>query len=136
MPHTDTDLRIESGRTGRLLHARLRPNMDLVTSIEALCFQHGMVHAQVRGSLGSLNQATLETRSGTRIDLLGPAVEVLTLMGEVRSEGGDTVAHLHGALTDPDGRIFAGRLVPGRAPVCITFEITLEEWLPDPEPPG
>ena len=134
MPHADTAPRIETGRTGRMLYARVRPNEDLVTSIETLCFQHGFAHALVRGSLGSLTQATLETRTGAWIEVPGPAVELLTFMGEVRSDGGDPVAHVHGTLTDPCGRILAGRLVPGRAPICITFEITLEEWLPDPVP--
>lgn len=124
----------EQGRTGRILYARVRPNEDLVQTIEKLCLQHGFADAVVRGSLGSLSQASLETHTGLRVDVPGPAVELLTLMGEVRSPTGAPQASLSATLADPGGRIFAGRLVAGRNPVCITFEITLEEWLADPRP--
>ncbi|TDT91248.1 MULTISPECIES: PPC domain-containing DNA-binding protein [Azorhizobium] len=121
----------ESGRTGRILYARVRPNEDLVHTIEKLCLQHGFSDAVVRGSLGSLSQCCLETHTGARIEVPGPAVEMLTLMGEVRSTGGALEARLSGTVADPQGRIFAGRFAAGRNPVCITFEITLEEWLAD-----
>ncbi|WP_051356578.1 PCC domain-containing protein [Azorhizobium doebereinerae] len=121
----------ESGQTGRILYARVRPNEDLVHTIEKLCLQHGFADAVVRGSLGSLSQCCLELHTGVRIDVPGPAVEMLTLMGEVRSTDGAPYAQLSGTVADPEGRIFAGRFVAGRNPVCITFEITLEEWLAD-----
>lgn len=126
-----TDAAPESGRTGRILYARVRPNEDLVQTIEKLCLQHGFAHAVVRGSLGSLSQCCLELHTGARVDVPGPAVEMLTLMGEVRTEDSAPQARISGTVADPTGRIFAGRFVPGRNPVCITFEINLEEWLAD-----
>lgn len=121
----------ERGHTGRILYARVRPNEDLVQTIEKLCLQHGFAHAVVRASLGSLSQCCLQLHTGARVDVPGPAVEMLTLMGEVRSEDGAPLARVSGTVADPAGRIFAGRFVAGRNPVCITFEITLEEWLAD-----
>ena len=46
------------------------------------------------------------------------------LRGTLDSSVLDTVA-------DTDGRVWGGRFVSGRNPVCMTFELVLEEWLPD-----
>lgn len=123
-----TDARIETGRTGRLLYGRVRPNEDLVGAIEALCRDHGIAAALVRGSLGSLTEARLDTLGGRQVLVSGAAVETLTLAGEVR--GGRAV--LSGTVSDAEGRVFGGRFVPGGNPVCVTFEVAIEEWIADP----
>jgi len=122
--------RVEAGRTGRILYGRIHPNEDLVESVETLCTDAGFAHALVRGSLGSLAAGCVETPSGQRIEMAGPAVEVLTLTGEVRTQGGAPHARLMGMLVDMQGQVSGGRVVRGRNPVCVTFEITLEEWVP------
>ncbi|MEP9376387.1 PPC domain-containing DNA-binding protein [Aquabacter sp. CN5-332] len=128
------DIQVEAGRTGRLLYARVRPNEDLVRSIEAVCRDHGITAALVRGSLGSLTEACLEVPGGRQIQVSGAAVETLTLMGEVRPVDGTPRARLSGTVSDADGRVFGGRFVEGRNPVCVTFEVALEEWIPSPPP--
>lgn len=128
------DVQVEAGRTGRLLYARVRPNEDLVRSIEAICRDHGLRAALVRGSLGSLTEACLELPGGRQVQVSGAAVETLTLMGEVRTIDGAPHARLSGTVSDAEGRIFGGRFVEGRNPVCVTFEIALEEWIPAPSP--
>ena len=121
---------IEHGHTGRIVYARLRPNEDLVQSIEKLCLAHGFARAMVRGSLGSLTQASLEGAGAALQELPGPAVEVLTLCGEVAlDDAGAVVARLSGTVVDPAGAVHAGRFVSGRNPVCMTFEAVLEEWV-------
>ncbi len=121
---------IEQGHTGRIVYARLLPNEDLVQSIEKLCLAHGFARAMVRGSLGSLTQASLEGAGAYVEELPGPAVEVLTLCGEVALEAsGAVVARLSGTVVDPAGAVHAGRFVSGRNPVCMTFEAVLEEWV-------
>ncbi|ARP87409.1 PCC domain-containing protein [Bordetella genomosp. 9] len=123
---------IEQGHTGRIVYARLRPNEDLVQSIEKLCLAHGFTRAMVRGSLGSLTQASLERAGAAIADLPGPAVEILTLAGEVAlDDAGAAVARLNGTVVDPAGAVHAGRFVSGRNPVCMTFEAVLEEWVPE-----
>ena len=122
--------RVEAGKTGRLLYGRIHPNEDLVAGIEALCVREGFAHALVRGSLGSLAAACLETPTGQRIAMDGPAVEVLTLTGDVRTEGGTPQARLMGMLVDMQGQVRGGAMVRGSNPVCVTFEVTLEEWVP------
>jgi len=127
-----TVARIERGQTGRVLYARVRPNEDLIHAVEKVCMREGISRCFLRGSLGSLTDATLEQASGQTDFLEGPAVEVVSLSGEVRpDEAGNPVAEISGVVLDPNGRLAAGRFVRGQNPVCVTFELTLEEWLVD-----
>ena len=60
-------------------------------------------------------------------------MEIVSLAGEVRStEGGEVQASLSGVVADPQGVIHGGPFVAGGNPICMTFEVTLEEWLPEP----
>lgn len=123
---------VESGSMGRVAYARIAPNEDLVLGIEKLCLAQGFNNAFVRGALGSLIDAGLRASDGSVIEIKGPAVEIVSLAGEVRSdENGTPCASLTGVVADPDGRVFGGPFVLGLNPICITFEVTLEEWLPD-----
>lgn len=125
---------VESGRMGRVAYARIAPNEDLVLGIEKLCLAQSFNHAFVRGALGSLIDAGLETSDGSVIEIKGPAVEIVSLAGEVRSdENGTPCASLTGVVADPDGKVYGGPFVLGMNPICVTFEVTLEEWLPDAE---
>lgn len=127
--------KIEHGHTGRVLYVRVRPNEDLVSAVEKICLREGITRCFLRGSLGSLTDATLAQPSGGTDFLEGPAVEVVSLSGEVRPDAaGNPIANLSGVVLDPGGRVSAGRFVPGQNPVCVTFELTFEEWLVDDEP--
>ena len=131
-PTKTTTTRVEVGRMGRVAYARIAPNEDLVLSVEKLCAAEGFRHAFVRGALGSLVDACLGTRDGSYRQIEGPAVEVVSLAGEVRPHAdGSLRAALTGVVGDRDGCVHGGPFVPGANHVCITFEITLEEWLPD-----
>lgn len=105
----------------RLLLVRLGAGSDLVEGIEAVAREHGIRHAVVHSGPGSLMQACLEA-GGPPVVTPGPAAEILTMLGEIR-EGR---AVLHGSVGDPDGRVYAGRFVRGRNPVCITVELVIE----------
>jgi predicted DNA-binding protein with PD1-like motif len=121
---------IETGTTGRIVYARVRPNEDLVQGIEKICLREGIRRCFIRGSLGSLNDACVSLSDETVQVLSGPAVEVVGLSGEVRSDAdGNPVASVTGVLAEPSGRICGGRFLRGQNPVCVTFEIVLEEWL-------
>lgn len=121
---------IETGTTGRIVYARVRPNEDLVQGIEKICLLEGIRRCFLRGSLGSLNDACVSLSDETVHLLRGPAVEVVGISGEVRPDAdGNPVAHVTGVLAEPSGRICGGRFVRGQNPVCVTFEIVLEEWL-------
>ena len=122
---------IETGSMGRVAYARIAPNEDLVQGIEKLCLAEGFRHAFVRGALGSLVDACLGTADGRYLRVGGPAVEVVSIAGEVRpGEGGSLRASLTGVVADAEGNVYGGPFVAGSNTVCMTFEVTLEEWLP------
>lgn len=122
---------VESGKMGRISYARIRPNEDLVRAVEKLCLMAEFKNAFVRGALGSLVDASLENQDGNITHIKGPAVEIVSIAGEVRSKNdGSLRADLTGVVADPEGNVFGGYFLAGANPVCMTFEITLEEWLP------
>ena len=122
---------VEEGAMGRVAYARIAPNEDLVQGVEKLCLAEGFRNAFVRGALGSLVDACLGTLDGRVRRVAGPAVEIVSLAGEVRSKAdGSLRASLSGVVADPEGNVFGGPFVAGANPVCTTFEVTLEEWLP------
>ncbi len=122
---------VESGTMGRVAYARIAPNEDLVLGVEKVCLTEGFRNAFVRGALGSLVDACLGTRDGSCVQIRGPAVEIVSLAGEVRSNpDGSLSAALTGVVADPKGNVYGGPFVPGSNPICMTFEVTLEEWLP------
>ncbi|CAN5304547.1 DNA-binding protein [soil metagenome] len=123
---------VENGTMGRVAYARIAPNEDLVHGVEKLCLAEGFRNAFVRGALGSLVDGCLQTLDGRYIQLKGPAVEIVSLAGEVRSQGdGSLRASLTGVVADTQGNIHGGPFVAGANPICMTLEVTLEEWLPE-----
>jgi predicted DNA-binding protein with PD1-like motif len=123
--------RVESGQMGRVAYARIGPNEDLVQGLEKLCLAEGFENAFVRGALGSLVDACLDRGDGKYLSVRGPAVEIVSLAGEVRSgAGGEIAASLSGVVADPEGLVCGGRFVAGANTVCMTLEVMLEEWLP------
>lgn len=123
---------LEDGQMGRVAYGRIAPNEDLVQSVEKLCIKYGFKNAFVRGALGSLVDATLQRNNTDRIYIRGPAVEVVSIAGEVRQQSdGSLLASLSGVVADTNGEVQGGFFVPGQNTVCMTFEVTLEEWLPN-----
>jgi uncharacterized protein len=112
---------IESGAMGRVAYARIAPNEDLVQGVEKFCLVHGFRNAFVRGALGSLVDACLARPDGRPFSVSGPAVAMPD--GSVR-------ASLTGVVADPQGHVYGGPFIAGANPICMTFEVTLEEWLP------
>ena len=130
-PATPTATVLETGTMGRVAYGRIAPNADLVGSIEALCHAQGFRHAFVRAALGSLVDACLEGTSGTITRIAGPAVELVSLSGEIRpGPDGHPRAALSGIVAGPDGVVAGGLFVAGANLVCTTLEATLEEWMP------
>ena len=124
-------VQIQAGRIGKVVYGRMAPNEDLVQGIEKLCIAQGLRHALVRCGLGSLVDACLDVPGGQRRSVAGPAVEVLSLFGEVRAQGDGTLrADLSGLVVNAAGQVTSGLFVAGANPVFATFELTLEEWLP------
>lgn len=122
---------IEHGSMGRVAYARIAPNEDLVHGLEKLCLTEGFKNAFVRGALGSLVDACIGTSDGRYIQIKGPAVEIVSLAGEVRlQDDGSISASLSGVVADTKGNLYGGPFIAGCNPICMTFEVTLEEWIP------
>ena len=106
---------VETGSMGRVAYARIGPNEDLVLGVEKLCLAEGFRNAFVRGALGSLVDACLGTLEGNYLQIKGPAVEIVSLAGEVRSSGdGSLRASLTGVVADTDGNVYGGPFIAGR----------------------
>ncbi len=132
---TDEPMVVEAGAMGRVAYARIAPNEDLVQGVEKLCLAEGFRNAFVRGALGSLVDGCMVTRDGRFVHIPGPAVEIVSLAGEVRAQpDGSVRAALTGVVADPEGNVYGGPFAPGFNPICMTFEVTLEEWIPDVNP--
>jgi len=111
------------GGGGRFVVARVRPNEDICTALEASCRLHGIREAVVRGSLGSL----VGTRFADGAEVADHATEVLVRSGRVfTDDDGALRAELDMIVVDMGGVVYEGWLVRGENPVCITFELMLE----------
>ncbi|QRX80838.1 PPC domain-containing DNA-binding protein [Glaciimonas sp. PAMC28666] len=103
--------------------ARIRPNEDLVRSIESVCHTHGFKSANIRGSVGSLVGAQFEDGSGVEDN----ATEILILSGQVLAGASGPETTLHIAVIDPHGHVHRGWIKRDTNPVLICFELVLEE---------
>ena len=100
---------VEQGSMGRVAYARIAPNEDLVQGVEKVCLAEGFRNAFVRGALGSLVDSCLGTIDGKYLQIKGPAVEIVSLAGEVRSdEDGSLRAALTGVVADTEGNVYGG----------------------------
>ena len=132
MTNSSNTATLEHGSMGRVAYARIAPNEDLIKGVEQLCLAHGFKNAFVRGALGSLVDCCLARRDDSWQHIKGPAVEIVSLAGEVRLQVDSSLsATLSGVVADTQANIYGGLFVPGHNPICMTFEVTLEEWLPD-----
>jgi predicted DNA-binding protein with PD1-like motif len=130
---TSATARIEMGYYGRLIVARIKPNEDLIASLEGLCAAHAIGHAVVRGAVGSLTEARLARGYGASEQIMavvGPGIEILSVYGEVlgASENGPRTA-LSGVVADPAGQLYAGRFCRGGNLAFVTIEVSLQEWI-------
>ncbi|WP_343586298.1 DUF296 domain-containing protein, partial [Herbaspirillum sp.] len=107
----------------RVVLARIRPDEDLTMAIEDVCSSHGIAHAVIRGSVGSIIGADFE--DGRVLE--DRATEILVRSGEVRSGPDGLRAQLDIALINPEGKVCEGVLARGRNPVLICFELVIEE---------
>ena len=109
----------DSAIAGRAVVARIKPNEDILEALETVARQFGFRNAVVRGSLGSLIGARFT--NGDQVD--DHATEVLVRAGSVN----DGKAALDLLVVDMSGLVHRGCLRHGENPVCITFELVLED---------
>lgn len=107
----------------KLVVAKIRPNEDLVTAIEAICREQNISNAVVRSGIGSTAGGQFE---GQPLIEEVPT-ELLVLEGHVApGEDGAPRLDMDTALIDAQGMIHTGVLERGQNPVLICFELFLE----------
>jgi predicted DNA-binding protein with PD1-like motif len=98
-----------------------RPNEDVRLAVAETCNQYGISNAHVRG-IGSLVGADFD--GGMQV--ASYATEVLITAGTLQDSERGQHCRLEIALVDMEGRISRG-LLAGHNPVCVTFELLIEE---------
>ena len=102
------------------LPLRLHPGDDLRGALEAAVRTAGWDAAFVIAGIGSLVDAQLRLAGAAETVQWPGDSEILTLAGSLSPDG----AHLHAALSLPDGRVVGGHVVPG-CRVRTTAEVLL-----------
>ncbi|MCB8821067.1 PCC domain-containing protein [Microvirga rosea] len=108
----------------RAILAKVRPNQDISLAVESICAQANIRAAKVHG-IGSLN----EVRFANDLYVESRATEVLIRNGEVSNREGSLVATLDLDVVDVNGKIYHGIIARADNPVCVTFELLIEELL-------
>ena len=113
-----------TANTGRpALLVRLAPNEDVCGALEALCTQHGITHAHVRGGVGSTVGAVFDDGRC----MLPFVTETLVRQGCIRpGPDGKPMAQMDVSMVDHTGGQASGRLARGQNAVLVTFELVLE----------
>ena len=91
------------------LPLRLHPGDDLRGALEAAIRSAGWEAAFVVAGIGSLVDARLRLAGATETMQWPGDSEILSLSGSLSPDG----AHLHAALSLPDGRVVGGHVLPG-----------------------
>jgi predicted DNA-binding protein with PD1-like motif len=112
---------ITANNGARAVIARVGPNEDLIIALEDICRKHDFAAATLRGGIGSLIGARYA--DGSKVDDI--ATEVFVTQGFVTRQSAGTRVDI--VMVDTQGNITRGELLRGENPVCITFELCLEE---------
>ncbi len=129
------------GRMGKIIAGKLMPETPLIPGIEQMCKDAGMTSAIVLSAIGSLQNAYLSVARtipenklgagrGDPFRIEGPLELVCTdgIVGTDPEMGEELAIHLHGIVTDPEGRAFGGHFVREGNPVLITMEVVIGQF--------
>lgn len=109
---------------GRAVVLRVRPNEEIGDAVERACREAGVRHGRLCGGVGSL----VSPRFADGRQVASIATEVFVTTGEIAPDvDGVPRARIAVALADMEGAVHRGLLARGRNPVCITFELVIEE---------
>jgi len=104
------------------LAVRLAPNVDLCSALEALCRDHGIHSATVRGGVGSTVGAVFD--DGRVVEPF--VTELLIRHGRIQRDAqAQPQAQIDISLVDHLGGLADGRLARGANPVLVTCELVL-----------
>lgn len=88
---------------------RLHPGVDLRRTLEQEARRPAAAPAFLLSGIGSLDGARLRPAGAEGALELEGELEILTLAGSLSRQG----VHLHASVSDPEGRVFGGHVLPG-----------------------
>ena len=125
------------GNLSRVIMIRISPGSDIIEGIEKVCRQFDIESGVITCCIGSLQKFSyliavpMETKTGTGYsdpNLLDGPLEFLCAQGMIgKEENGEIFTHLHGLVSDKDGKVHGGHLIKGENQVLITCEIMISQ---------
>ncbi|MCW9587456.1 DNA-binding protein [Klebsiella pasteurii] len=101
---------------------RLLPGEEVFSRLRAFVQQHHIQAAWIAGCTGSLSNVALRFAGQDETTLLNGIYEVISLNGKLELTG----EHLHLSLSDPQGAMLGGHMMPG-CTVRTTLELVIGE---------
>ena len=144
-------VKVVQAENGRVAVIRLQRDTDLVTGLIEACRQAGFEMAASSLIIGSLRSAEISwTRPSTKtkrgsertpaMPIPGP-LELISAQAEIcLTDPERPVFHVHGVVTDADGKAWGGHFFKGGNPVHSTTDVVMTEikgaymkWIYDEE---
>lgn len=134
----ENEVRVNSFETqmGRTVVARIRRDTDLVTGLIEVCRSNNIKTGVLEMAIGSLRSARFcwavpaDNKRGARrsdlIDVDGP-IEFIAGQGIICVDGEKPMYHIHGVLTDKDGKSWSGHFFEGGNPIHVTMDVIIRE---------
>lgn len=131
-------VKVVQGESGRIAVIRLQRNTDLVTGLIEACRKAGFEMAASQLIIGSLRSAEIswtrpsdKTKRGSErtpaMPIPGP-LELISAQAEIcLTDPERPVFHVHGVVTDADGKAWGGHFFKGGNPVHSTTDVVMME---------
>jgi predicted DNA-binding protein with PD1-like motif len=112
------------GTTGRVVAARIYPNLDIIKTLEEICIQHNIQYGQITTTIGSLRRVKLHyvdrtepTKGKGYIEHLEKEGPFSVLSGQGLVSQGDEPntmnIHYHAVVSGEDDIIYGGHIEEG-----------------------
>ncbi|MTC77632.1 PPC domain-containing DNA-binding protein [Providencia sp. wls1916] len=106
----------------RFIALRLRPGEDVILTLREQVKHHQLQAAFIAGCVGSLTDVALRFAGQENTHLTSGKFEIVSLIGTLDAQG----EHLHLAVSDENGQMSGGHMMPG-CTVRTTLELIIGE---------
>ncbi|HHR5883806.1 TPA: PPC domain-containing DNA-binding protein [Providencia alcalifaciens] len=106
----------------RFIALRLRPGDDVILTLQQQVKHHQLQAAFIAGCVGSLTDVALRFAGQENTHLTSGKFEIVSLIGTLDAQG----EHLHLAVSDENGHMRGGHMMPG-CTVRTTLELIIGE---------
>ncbi|ATG17258.1 DUF296 domain-containing protein [Providencia alcalifaciens] len=106
----------------RFIALRLRPGDDVILTLQQQVKHHQLQAAFIAGCVGSLTDVALRFAGQEDTHLTSGKFEIVSLIGTLDAQG----EHLHLAVSDENGHMRGGHMMPG-CTVRTTLELIIGE---------